>query len=112
MPVFTEEDRAILVEVLQVARETTLQLDRMEKQMTATDDVVKALQDDEVGLKAELGKLSAQVSGFTAQLAAATAAASAAGATPTQLQALTDLHTALQADVATVQQAEAAAPPT
>lgn len=38
---------------------------------------------------------TAMIAGFSAQLAAAVAAASAAGATPAQLQSLTDLGTAI-----------------
>ena len=81
-----------------------------DKLMSAVDDAVAALQADDATLKTKLDTLSAAVTGFAAQLAAALAAAANAGATPAQLQALTDLHASLQSDIATVDTAIAAVP--
>lgn len=88
-----------------------LKFQRIEDIMTATDDAIALLQADETALKTELVGLKTVITTFQADLAAAIAAAGQAGATPAQLQSLTDLHTALTADVQSVKDAEAAAPP-
>ena len=74
-----------------------------------------ALQDDIAALKTEVANntaveqsASTLIKGFAAQLAAAVAAAQAAGATPDQLQALTDLNTTLTANDADLAAAVAA----
>ncbi len=74
-----------------------------------------ALQDEIDALKTEVANntsveqsAAALIKGFSAQLAAAVAAAQAAGATPEQLQSLTDLSTTLTANDADLSAAVAA----
>jgi hypothetical protein len=109
----TEGACSIPHEIL-IARIETM-LHQMEQRiltaMTATDDAIAVLQADEASLKTELAGLATVITTFQTDLAAAIAAAGQAGATPAELQALTDLHTALSADIASVKGAEAAAPP-
>jgi ABC-type transporter Mla MlaB component len=69
----------------------------MEAKMSALDDAITQLQTDVTNLTAVDQSALSLITGFAAQLAAAVAAATAAGATPAQLQSLTDLHTAITA---------------
>ncbi len=73
-------------------------LDAMETKMAALDDAIVALQGDVATLTTVDASAVALIQGFAAQLAAAIAAAQAAGATPAQLQSLTDLHTGIVAN--------------
>lgn len=66
-------------------------------------DEIMALADNITQLQADVAQLTtvdasaeALINGFAAQLVAAVAAAQAAGASPAQLQALTDLSTAIE----------------
>ncbi len=87
------------------------QLDRMEAKMTAMDDNITALQADVAADTTAVASAITLIDGFAAQLAAAIAAAQAAGGTPAQLQALTDLHTAVTANTAGLSAAVAANTP-
>lgn len=84
-------------------RQEVLQtLDRLERKidkfMAALDDKILALQ-NEVAENTTVEKSAvALLQGLSTQLAAAIAAAANAGATPAQLQSLTDLQTALNAN--------------
>lgn len=69
----------------------------LEAKMSALDDAITQLQTDVANLTTVDQSAVALINGFAAQLAAAVAAAQAAGATATQLQSLTDLHTAITA---------------
>lgn len=67
------------------------------------------LRGDEAAIKASIGKAVARMNDLATQLAEAIAKAGTAGATPEQLQALTDLHTDLAADASELD--AAATPP-
>jgi ABC-type transporter Mla MlaB component len=69
----------------------------MEARMSALDDAIAQLQADVANLTTVDQSAMALITGFATQLAAAVAAAAAAGASPAQLQSLTDLHTAIVA---------------
>ena len=73
-------------------------LRRMATAMSKLDDGIKQLRDDVAALKTVDDSAVALISGFQAQLAAAVQAALDAGASPAELQSLTDLHTAIQAE--------------
>jgi predicted benzoate:H+ symporter BenE len=77
----------------------TIQQQEM-KAMAQLDDQIAALTADVENLKTVDAAAVALISGFSAQLAAAVTAAQAAGATPAQLQSLTDLDTAIKANTA------------
>jgi len=96
------------------------QLDRIERKldtfMAALDDKIAALQ-AEVANNTTVEKSAVTLlQGLSSQLAAAIAAAANAGATPAQLQALTDLQTALNTNdtdlAAAIAANTPAAPPT
>lgn len=65
--------------------------------MSALDDAIAQLQADVANLTTVDQSAMALITGFATQLAAAVAAAAAAGASPAQLQSLTDLHTTIVA---------------
>ena len=88
--------------------DTLAALNRLETHMTAMDDEIAALQADVTAEGTVIDSAVTMIEGFSAQLAAAVAAASAAGATPTQLQALTDLDTAIKAKAGELSAAVAA----
>jgi Mg2+ and Co2+ transporter CorA len=67
----------------------------MELKMTQMSDEIQTLKDDVAAERTAVDSATALISGFAAQLQAAVQAAQDAGATPQQLQDLTDLHTAL-----------------
>lgn len=67
--------------------------------MAQLDTDIAQLQADVTALTTVVASATALINGIAGQIAAAVAAAQAAGATPTELQALTDLHTALSAEV-------------
>jgi Mg2+ and Co2+ transporter CorA len=67
----------------------------MERQMTQMSDEIQTLKNDVAAERTAVDSATALISGFAAQLQAAVQAAQDAGATPQQLQDLTDLHTAL-----------------
>ena len=69
---------------------------RLEKAMSALDDKITTLQADVTALTTTDQSAIALINGISAQIAAAVAAAQAAGATPAQLQSLTDLDTAIK----------------
>lgn len=64
------------------------------------DTAIAQLQSDVATLTTVDASAVALISGFSAQLAAAVAAAQSAGATPAELQSLTDLGTAITAQSA------------
>lgn len=66
--------------------------------MTKFDDLLARLKTDELVLADATAKTVALLDDLSAKLAAAIAALAAAGVTPEQMQALTDLSTALEAD--------------
>jgi hypothetical protein len=63
--------------------------------MAAIDDELTVLGTQVTSTTGVMASAKALIDGFAAKLAAAVAAATAAGATPAQLQAITDLGTAL-----------------
>jgi hypothetical protein len=69
---------------------------RLEKHMAALDDQITALTAQVKANTDVENSALVLIQGFSARLAAAIAAAGAAGATPAQLQALTDLGTAIK----------------
>jgi uncharacterized coiled-coil protein SlyX len=71
-------------------------IDRLEKQMSKLDDQISALTAQVQANTDVENSALVLIQGFSARLDAAVAAAQAAGATPTQLQALTDLGTAIK----------------
>jgi len=89
------------------------QLDRIERKLGAIalqehydmaqlDDELTSLTTTVASNTTVIASGAAMISGFSAQLAAAIAAAQAAGASPAQLQAVTDLQTALDTNNATL----------
>jgi len=69
---------------------------RLEHKMAALDDQISALTEQVKANTDVENSALVLIQGFSARLAAAVAAAQAAGATPAQLQALTDLGTAIK----------------
>lgn len=67
-----------------------------ETKMAELDDKITALQSEVANDTTVIGSAVTLINGFSAQLAAAVAAAQAAGATPAQLQSLTDLGAVLK----------------
>jgi hypothetical protein len=67
------------------------------KQMAAIDDALDTLTAQVAQNTTVIGSAKVLINGFAAQLASAIAAAQAAGATPVQLQKMTDLQTAVKA---------------
>lgn len=65
--------------------------------MSALDDSITALQASVATLTSVDQSAITLIQGISAEIAAAVAAAQAAGATPAQLQSLTDLKTAIDA---------------
>jgi hypothetical protein len=65
--------------------------------MSQVDDDLSELKDDVAELTTVDQSAIALINGIQGQIAAAVAAAQAAGATPAQLQSLSDLHTAISA---------------
>lgn len=80
--------------------------------MAALDDQITALTSDVAALTTAEKSAVALITGLAAQLAAAILAAQNVGATAAQLQALTDLHTAITGDTAELAAAVAANTPT
>ena len=74
----------------------------MEKKMAALDDAIAKLLADVAAEETEIASLETLAAGLLAQLNAAIAAAQNAGATPAQLQSLTDLSTKIEADTASI----------
>lgn len=72
------------------------------------DQAIAALQADNAQLKADIAAIPAAIA---TQIADAIAAQSAAGVTPEQMQALTDLHTALVSEHTDLQAALTPPPP-
>lgn len=75
-----------------------LALQTQEKTMAAIDDKITALQAEVARQTTVDASALTLIQGFGAQLAAAVAAAQANGATPAQLQELTDLQSAIAAN--------------
>ena len=72
-------------------------LAKMEKTLAQIDDEITQLQADVASEGTTIDSAVTFIQGLSAQLQAAIAAAAAAGATPAELQALTDLDTAVTA---------------
>lgn len=70
---------------------------RMLTIMSQADTKIQTLKDDVAKLTTVVASATTMIGGFQAQLAAAVQAALDAGATPAELQSLTDLHTAISA---------------
>jgi len=64
--------------------------------MAAIDDNITKLQADVSAENTVIDSAVALINGFASQLAAAVSAAQSAGATPAQLQSLTDLSTSIE----------------
>lgn len=79
--------------------------------MAALDAAITKLQADVAAEKTVEDSAVTLLQGLSAQLAAALAAAANAGATPAQLQALTDLSTTLEANTTTLSAAVTANTP-
>ena len=79
--------------------------------MAAIDDKIAALQTEVANQTTVDNSAVALLQGLSTQLAAALAAAANAGATPAQLQALTDLQTTLAANDTTLSAAVTANTP-
>lgn len=77
----------------------------------ALDTELATLQASLATLTSAVAANNAILTGIPAQIAAAVAAATAAGATPDELQAVTDLNTALQAQISSLTSADTAAAP-
>ncbi len=78
--------------------------------MAQIDDEITQLQTDVASEGTAVSSAVTLINGIAAQIAAAIAAAQAAGATPAQLQSLTDLHTAVVGQTSSLAAAVAAAP--
>ena len=81
------------------------------QEMSKLDDEIAQLQKDVSGLTGVVQSAEALIGGIQGQIDAAVQAALAAGATQPQLQALTDLSAALEAQAAGLAQAVAAGTP-
>jgi hypothetical protein len=68
------------------------------QEMEALDDKIASLTSQVASNTTVIGSATTLINGFAAQLAAAVSAAQAAGATPAQLQSLTDLQTTIAAN--------------
>ncbi len=79
-------------------------------QMSQMDDEIAVLQTDVTALRGAEDSALALINGIAAKIQAAVAAALAAGATAAQLQAVTDLSTAVKTDAADLAAAVAANP--
>jgi len=88
-------------------------LKELEIRMSQTDDAIAKLQGDVSAENNVVNSAITLLNGLSAQLAAALAAAANAGATPAQLQALSDLATSIEGSSASLAQAVAnnTAPP-
>ncbi len=84
--------------------------DKHGKLMAQIDDEITQLQADVTAAKGAQDSAIALINGIAGKIAAAVQAAQAAGATTAQLQALTDLHTAVTAETTSLATAVAANP--
>lgn len=87
--------RGILREINDNLKHIRYSQTRMENKMSQMDDEIAQIKSDVAAERTAVDSATALISGFAAQLQAAVQAAQDAGATPQQLQDLTDLHTAL-----------------
>lgn len=78
--------------------------------MSQMDDELTQLTSDVTAMRGAVDSATALISGFQAAMAKAVADALAAGATPAQLQSLTDLDTSLNAEKTDLAAAVAANP--
>lgn len=83
---------------------------RLESKMSQMDDEVAQLQTDVTALRGVEDSAIALINGIAQKIADAVAAALAAGATPAQLQAVSDLSTAVKTDATDLAAAVAANP--
>lgn len=86
-------------------------IERFNQMANALDDAITQLTTDVSGLTDTVNSAETMISGLAQQLADAIAAAQAAGATAAQLQALTDLHSAIDANTTGLAAAVAANSP-
>jgi ABC-type transporter Mla MlaB component len=107
---YSDHDIHVFVEKIAAAVAAIL-IPAMEAKMSALDDAITQLQSDVANLTTVDQSAMALITGFATQLAAAVAAAAAAGASPAQLQSLTDLHTAIVAQDTSLAAAVAAGTP-
>lgn len=98
--------------LLGYARQILSQLQHQGTQMSQMDDNIVALQASVANLVTVDQSAIALIQGFGAQVQAAVDAALAAGATPAQLQAMTDLKTAIDDQDTALAAAVAANTPT
>lgn len=102
---------SVLSAVLQVGHKIDVLQGQVTKgflKMTQLDTEIAALQASVTSLTTTVSSATALIGGFSNQLAAAIAAAQAAGATPAELQQLTDLQTSIDSNTAKLAAAVAA----
>jgi uncharacterized protein YoxC len=86
-------------------------LDRILTKMSQMDDEIAVLVTDVTALRGAVDSATALINGFQAAMAKAVADALAAGATPEQLQSLTDLDASINQEKDDLAAAVAANPP-
>jgi formaldehyde-activating enzyme involved in methanogenesis len=86
-------------------------LDRIIAKMSQMDDEIAVLVTDVTAMRGAVDSATALINGFQTAMAKAVADALAAGATPAQLQSLTDLDTSLNAEKTDLASAVAANTP-
>lgn len=96
--------------VIQALQVITAKLNLEISEMAQIDDELAKLTSDVAAERGVVDSAVTLISGFSAKLDAAVAEAKAAGATPEQLQAITDLSTAVTAQSADLGAAVAANP--
>ena len=116
MKIFIEAEVAELDALLdRLASRLVLALSPMFEQetklMAQIDDEIATLTADVAALTTTTGSAVALIDGISAKITAAVDAALAAGATPAQLQAITDANTALQTQTAALAAAVSANTP-
>ncbi len=106
---------ALLASILAFLQQVNWKLDVIQAQLTkgqnmatALDTQIAEIQKSVTSLTTTVGSATALISGFSAQLGAAISAAQAAGATPAELQSLTDLKTSIDANTTSLAAAVAA----
>lgn len=109
--IFLAQDPAVSAKLDTILQLLTSNEQKMETFMAALDDSITVLQGDIVPLTTAVSGATALINGIAAQVATAVTAALAAGATPAQLQAMTDLGTTLTTNTTALAAAVAANTP-
>jgi hypothetical protein len=94
-------------QVIAMLHELKQGITRMSSTLSTSIDALKT---DVTALSGAVDSSRALITGFATALAAAIASAATAGATPTELQSLSDLHTSITANTDALAQAVAANP--